>query len=56
MVIDFEVLQFCFEKLERAVVDRILENGKTVSLEESIDELTGMNSFRSTGLTVIDRF
>jgi alcohol dehydrogenase len=30
--------------------------GKTVSLEESIDELTGMNNFRGTGLTVIDRF
>ncbi len=30
--------------------------GKTVSLEESIEALTGMNSFRGTGLTVIDRF
>lgn len=30
--------------------------GKTVSLAESIDELTSMNSFRGTGLTVIDRF
>jgi len=30
--------------------------GKRVSLEESIDELTGMNSFRGAGLTVIDRF
>ena len=30
--------------------------GKTVSLEESVDELTAMNSFRGSGLTVIDRF
>ena len=30
--------------------------GKTVSLEESPDELTGMNNFRGVGLTVIDRF
>jgi alcohol dehydrogenase len=30
--------------------------GKTVSLEESLDELTGMNNFRGVGLTVIDRF
>jgi alcohol dehydrogenase len=30
--------------------------GKIVSLEESLDELTEMNSFRGTGLTVIDRF
>jgi alcohol dehydrogenase len=30
--------------------------GRTVSLEESVDELVNMNSFRGTGLTVIDRF
>jgi alcohol dehydrogenase len=30
--------------------------GKTVSLEESINELTQMNDFRGVGLTVIDRF
>ncbi|HEY0458425.1 MAG TPA: zinc-dependent alcohol dehydrogenase family protein [Pyrinomonadaceae bacterium] len=30
--------------------------GKTVSLEESLDELTAMNNFRGVGLTVIDRF
>ena len=30
--------------------------GKTVSLEESLDELIQMNSFRGTGVTVIDRF
>jgi alcohol dehydrogenase len=30
--------------------------GKTVSLEESLDELTRMNDFQRTGLTVIDRF
>jgi alcohol dehydrogenase len=30
--------------------------GKTVSLEESLDELTQMNNFRGIGLTVIDRF
>ena len=30
--------------------------GKTVSLEESIKELTEMNNFQGVGLTVIDRF
>ncbi|HEV7645587.1 MAG TPA: zinc-dependent alcohol dehydrogenase family protein [Pyrinomonadaceae bacterium] len=30
--------------------------GKTISLEESADELVNMNSFSSTGVTVIDRF
>lgn len=30
--------------------------GKTVSLESAIDELANMNSFASTGVTVIDRF
>jgi alcohol dehydrogenase len=30
--------------------------GKTVSLEESLDELVNMNSFSGTGVTVIDRF
>ena len=30
--------------------------GKTVSLEESLEELTQMNNFRGVGLTVIDRF
>ncbi len=30
--------------------------GKTVSLEESLTELTQMNSFRGIGITVIDRF
>lgn len=30
--------------------------GKTVSLEESIAELSGMNNFTGTGVTVIDRF
>ncbi len=30
--------------------------GKTVSLEESVSELTDMNSFSGTGVTVIDRF
>ncbi|MGB2752949.1 MAG: zinc-dependent alcohol dehydrogenase family protein [Pyrinomonadaceae bacterium] len=30
--------------------------GKTVSLEESVNELADMNSFSGTGVTVIDRF
>jgi alcohol dehydrogenase len=30
--------------------------GKTVSLEESVDELINMNNFAGTGVTVIDRF
>jgi alcohol dehydrogenase len=30
--------------------------GKTISLEESLEELVEMNSFSSTGVTVIDRF
>ncbi|MBX7172863.1 MAG: zinc-dependent alcohol dehydrogenase family protein [Pyrinomonadaceae bacterium] len=30
--------------------------GKTISLEESINELVNMNSFSGTGVTVIDRF
>jgi alcohol dehydrogenase len=30
--------------------------GKTVSLEESLEELVNMNSFSGTGVTVIDRF
>ncbi len=30
--------------------------GKTISLEESLTELVSMNSFRGTGVTVIDRF
>jgi alcohol dehydrogenase len=30
--------------------------GKTISLEGSLDELVNMNSFASTGVTVIDRF
>lgn len=30
--------------------------GKTISLEESLEELVNMNSFSSTGVTVIDRF
>ena len=30
--------------------------GKTVSLEESIEELMNMSDFTGTGVTVIDRF
>jgi alcohol dehydrogenase len=30
--------------------------GKTISLEDSLEELVNMNSFSSTGVTVIDRF
>ena len=30
--------------------------GKTVSLEESIEELMNMNNFTGMGVTVIDRF
>ncbi len=30
--------------------------GKTISLDESLEELTSMNSFSGTGITVIDRF
>lgn len=30
--------------------------GKTISLEESLQELTNMNNFTGTGVTVIDRF
>jgi len=30
--------------------------GKTVSLEESIDELMNMNDFTGTGVTVINNF
>ncbi len=30
--------------------------GKTISLEESLEELVNMNNFASTGVTVIDRF
>jgi alcohol dehydrogenase len=30
--------------------------GKTISLEESLAELTDMNSFKSVGVTVIDKF
>ncbi len=30
--------------------------GKTISLEESLEELTQMNNFRGVGLTVIDKF
>jgi alcohol dehydrogenase len=30
--------------------------GKRISLDESVSELTGMNSFSGTGVTVIDRF
>jgi alcohol dehydrogenase len=30
--------------------------GKTISLEESLDELTNMNSFSGTGITVINKF
>ena len=30
--------------------------GKTVSLEDSINELVDMNSFAGTGVTVIDSF
>lgn len=30
--------------------------GKTVSLEDSVNELTDMNNFAGTGVTVIDRF
>jgi alcohol dehydrogenase len=30
--------------------------GKTISLEESLDELLNMNNFSGTGVTVIDKF
>jgi alcohol dehydrogenase len=30
--------------------------GKTITLEESLEELVNMNSFAGTGVTVIDRF
>jgi len=30
--------------------------GKTISLEESLDELINMNNFKGTGITVIDKF
>jgi alcohol dehydrogenase len=30
--------------------------GKTISLEESPDELAAMDRFEGTGVTVIDRF
>ena len=30
--------------------------GNTISLAESLDELVNMNSFRRTGVTVIDSF
>jgi alcohol dehydrogenase len=30
--------------------------GKTISLEESLEELVSMNDFRGTGVTVIDKF
>ena len=30
--------------------------GKTISLEESLDELIHMDQFRGIGVTVIDRF
>ncbi len=30
--------------------------GRTISLEESVSELPNMNSFKGTGITVIDRF
>ncbi|MEK7722910.1 MAG: zinc-binding dehydrogenase, partial [Acidobacteriota bacterium] len=30
--------------------------GKTISLEESVEELINMNNFSGTGVTVIDRF
>jgi alcohol dehydrogenase len=34
--------------------DRLI--GRTITLEESLEELTAMDSFRGTGITVIDRF
>jgi alcohol dehydrogenase len=30
--------------------------GKTISLEESLEELVNMNSFTGVGVTVIDKF
>jgi len=30
--------------------------GKTISLDESAEELTNMNNFASTGVTVINKF
>ena len=30
--------------------------GKTISLEEALEELVTMDKFRGTGITVIDRF
>jgi hypothetical protein len=30
--------------------------GKTISLDESAEELTNMNNFDSTGVTVINKF
>ena len=30
--------------------------GRTISLEDSLSELPSMNTFRGTGITVIDRF
>jgi alcohol dehydrogenase len=47
------------EMLEMIVAGKLQPQkliGKTISLEESLEELVNMDSFNSTGVTVIDRF
>ncbi|MDQ3634730.1 MAG: zinc-dependent alcohol dehydrogenase family protein [Acidobacteriota bacterium] len=45
-----------FEMIRQGKLEPKKLIGKTVSLEESIDELINMNNFTRTGVTVIDRF
>lgn len=45
---------FAMMQVGRLKPERLI--GKTISLEDAVDELPGMSTFEGTGVTVIDRF
>ncbi len=51
---------YAYNEMLRMIENEILQPelllGKTINLEQSIDELMNMNNFQSSGITVIDQF
>jgi len=50
---------YAYDEMLRMIENGLLQPekllGKTISLEQSIDELIGMDNFQASGITVIDR-
>jgi len=51
---------YAYNEMLRMIENDVLQPekllGKTISLEESIEELISMDKFQSSGITVIDKF